>query len=211
MLFELLNVSLFCYTIVRGVSPGIHTTACREPDMTRAATSVMRYARFFALAGVRRVLDYGAGFLRNSLYLAEQGFQVYAADLPEQVKALSLHPDAARLAGLLSVRELSRAGLGVDLVLSTYVFNIIPTRDKREEYLENVVRNLSPGGFLLIEVNSACGETPCMSVLHHYRECDGKGKSYCSDDLDRVLLPLDFQRVCHYYSSHALAAVYRHA
>ncbi len=85
--------------------------------MTRAATCVMRYTRFFTLAGVRRVLDYGAGLLRNSIYLAEQGFQVYAADLPDQIKALSLHPGAARLAGLLSDRELPQTALGVDLVL----------------------------------------------------------------------------------------------
>ena len=177
--------------------------------MTRAAISVTRYARFFALAGVRRVLDYGAGRLRNSLYLAEQGFQVYAADLPEQVKALSRHPGAASLAGLLSVRELPQTSLGVDLVLSTYVFNIIATREKRGEYLENVVRNLKPGGFFLIEVNKSSDETRCTSVLRHYPQCDGKGKNYRSDELDRLLVPLNFRRICHYYSSHALAAVYR--
>lgn len=178
--------------------------------MTRAATSVMRYARFFALAGVRRVLDYGAGLLRNSLYLAERGFQVYAADLPEQVKALSLHPGVKRLAGLLPVGDLPHAGLGVDLVVSTYVFNIIATRDKRGQYLENVVRNLNPGGLLLIEVNSRSDDAPCMSVLRQYPECDGNARSYHRDDLDRLLLPYSFRRICHYYSSHALAAVYRH-
>ncbi|TGU71469.1 methyltransferase domain-containing protein [Geomonas terrae] len=178
--------------------------------MTRAATSVMRYARFFTLAGVRKVLDYGAGLLRNSIYLAEQGFQVYAADLPEQIKALSLHPGSSRLAGLLSVRDLPQTELGVDLVLSTYVFNIIATREKRGQYLENVVLNLKPGGFFLIEVNRSSDETPCTSVLRHYPGCDGQRKSYCSDDLDRLLVPLNFRRICHYYSSHALAAVYRH-
>lgn len=204
------NLSLFCYTIDPGVSPGISDLIVhREPDMTRAATSVMRYARFLALAGVRRVLDYGAGLLRNSLYLAENGFEVYAADLPERVKALSMHPGAARLAGLLSVRDLSQSELGVDLVLSTYVFNIIPSREKRGQYLDNVVRNLRPGGFFLIEVNSGSDETPCTSVLHHYPECDGKGKSYQSRDLDRLLIPLNFGRICHYHSSHALAAIYR--
>ncbi len=211
IVFESVNLPLFCYTFVRGTSPGIQTTLPhREPDMTRAATSVMRYARFFALAGVRTVLDYGAGLLRNSLYLAGQGFQVYAADLPEQIRALSLHPGAARLAGLLSARELPQASLGVDLVLSTYVFNIIATREKRGQYLENVVRNLKPGGFFLIEVDSGCDETPCTSVLRHYPECDGRGRSYRRDDLDRLLVPLNFRRICHYHNSHALAAVYRH-
>lgn len=178
--------------------------------MTRAATSVMRYARYFALAGVRRVLDYGAGLLRNSLYLSEQGFQVYAADLPEQVKALSLHPGARRLAGLLPVGDLAHAGLGVDLVVSTYVLNIIGSREKRGQYLENVVRNLIPGGLFLIEVNGRSDDAPCMSVLRHYPECDGSARSYHCEDLDRLLVPYSFRRICHYYSSHAVAAVYRH-
>ncbi|GFO65102.1 class I SAM-dependent methyltransferase [Geomonas paludis] len=173
------------------------------------ATSVIRYARYFRLAKVHRVLDYGAGLLRNALYLTEQGFEVYAADVPEQVKALAAHPQAGRLAGLLTVGELAQAGLAVDLVLCTFVFNILATRNRKKQYLDNVVANLRPGGLFLIEVNSRQDDMACGSVLQHYYSCDGNAKSYNHDELDRQLSPFGFERVCHYYSSHALAALYR--
>lgn len=177
--------------------------------MIRPASSVIRYAGFFRLAKVQRVLDYGTGLLRNALYLTQQGFEVYAADVPEQVKALAAHPQAARLAGLLTVGELAKAGLCVDLVLCTFVFNILATRTLKKQYLENVVANLRPGGLFLVEVNSRHDDMACGSVLQHYYSCDGNAKSYSHDELDRQLAPFGFQRICHYYSSHALAALYR--
>ncbi|QWV94720.1 class I SAM-dependent methyltransferase [Geomonas oryzisoli] len=178
--------------------------------MIRPASSVIRYARFFRLAKVCTVLDYGAGLLRNALYLTEEGFQVYAAELPEQVKALASHPEAGRLAGILTVGELPRAGLCVDLVVCTFVFNILATRNRRKQCLDNVAGNLRDGGYFLVEVNSRHDDNvPCGSVLQHYYSCDGNAKSYTHIDLDRELAPFGFERICHYYSSHALAALYR--
>ncbi|QXE92736.1 class I SAM-dependent methyltransferase [Geomonas subterranea] len=178
--------------------------------MIRPASSVIRYAHFFRLARVRRVLDYGAGPLRNALYLSGEGFHVYAADVPERVKALAAHPQAGELAGILTVGELPQAGLSVDLVLCTFVFNILATRSHRKQYLGNVVANLRCGGYFLIEVNSRQEDcVPCGSVLQHYYSCDGTAKSYSHDELDRLLAPFGLERICHYYSSHALAAVYR--
>ncbi|MBU5638710.1 methyltransferase domain-containing protein [Geomonas sp. Red69] len=178
--------------------------------MIRPASSVIRYARFFRLTQVRGVLDYGAGRLRNALYLTGEGFQVYAADVPEQVKALAVHPEAGRLAGILTVGELPRAGLCVDLVLSTFVFNILATRNSRKQYLENVVANLRQGGLFLIEVNSRHDDiVPCASLLQHYYSCDCNARSYTHDQLDRELTPFRFERICHYYCSHAVAALYR--
>ncbi|MBJ6752453.1 class I SAM-dependent methyltransferase [Geomonas anaerohicana] len=177
--------------------------------MIRPASSVTRYARYFRFAQVHSVLDYGAGLLRNALYLTEEGFQVYAADVPERVKALAAHPQAGQLAGLLTVGELAQAKLAVDLVVCTFVFNILATRSRKKQYLDNVVANLRPGGLFLIEVNSREEEPACGSVLQHYYSCDGGAKSYSHDELDRQLAPFGFERICHYYSSHALAALYR--
>lgn len=179
--------------------------------MSIPATSVVRYSRFFSLSHADTVLDYGAGTLRNALYLAEQGFKVYAADVPEQVKVLRSHPCAGALAGLLEVGELMRSRLGVDLVLSTYVFNIIVTRAQRRRYLDNVVANLRPGGYLLLEVSCRVEEIECGSALHHYLICDHNTKSYTHQELDHLLSPYGFRRISHYYSTHALAALYRAA
>lgn len=73
-----------------------------EWRVTKAA-SVAIYCRFFRLSHAQTVLDYGAGTLGNALYLLDQGFTVYAADLSEQVKVLRSHPALRRLAGLLEV------------------------------------------------------------------------------------------------------------
>ena len=56
--------------------------------MTAVAESVRRYSRFFKTQHAMDVLDYGTGTMRNAVYLAQEGFSVYAADLPEQVEKL---------------------------------------------------------------------------------------------------------------------------
>lgn len=168
--------------------------------MTKAANSVSLYSRFFSLSHADTVLDYGTGTLRNALYLAEQGFTVYAADLPEQVKALRDHPGVQRLAGLLEVGELEQSRLGVNLVLSTYVFNIIRQKSERRRYLKILVANLRPGGYLLMEMCCRHDDAQFASAC---------AKNYTHHQLDLLLAPYGFKRICHYYSNHALAAIYR--
>jgi tellurite methyltransferase len=172
--------------------------------MTIPASSVVRYSRFFSSNQINTVLDYGTGTLRNALYLVQQGFTVYAADLPEQVKALRSHPAVNQLAGLLKVGELKQSRLGVDLIVSTYVFNIIVRKSQRQRYLDNVVANLRAGGYLLIEVSCRRDLT-----LEHYFHCDDGLKTYTHHELDRLLAPYGFERICHYYSSHAVAILYQ--
>jgi tellurite methyltransferase len=176
--------------------------------MTKAAISVERYRRFFRQRQVATVLDYGAGTLRNALYLVDHGFEVYAADLPERVKALRGHPEAHRLTGLLEVRELERAKLGVDLVLSTYVFNIILQKEKRRRYLDNVAANLKQGGFFLMEVCARHDENGWNSACDYFT-CDSCAKTYTHTQLDRLLNPYGFGRLCHYYNNLSVAAIYR--
>ena len=177
--------------------------------MTAVADSVARYCQFFSWSHVETVLDYGAGTMRNALYLADQGFRVYAADIPEQVKVLRGHPGARRLAGLLEVGDLAQSRLGVDLVVSTYVFNIIMQKVQRHRYLDNVAANLRPGGYLLMEVSCRRDEIACSSIDRHYFNRDDAAKSYTHQELDRLFAPYQLTRICHHYSNHALAAIYR--
>ena len=175
--------------------------------MTTVAVSVATYSRFFRQEHARTVLDYGAGTLRNALYLTDQGFTVYAADLREQLENLRSHPEVHRLAGLIEVEELERARLGVDLVLSTYVFNIIRQQTERQRYLENVVRNLRPGGCLLIEV---CSRPHELAGEATRRSAEADGSPACNhQQLDLQLAPFGLRRICHYYRHHAVAAIYR--
>jgi hypothetical protein len=155
------------------------------------------------------VLDYGTGTMRNAFYLAEQGFTVYTADLPEQVEKLRCRPAARRVKRLLATVELSGSRLGIDLVLSTYVFNIIMAQDERRAYLETAVANLKPGGYLMMEVRCRRSDETCDDSCDDYLSPGACAKTLSHGELDAVLAPHGMRRVNHYYRSHALAAIYR--
>ena len=177
--------------------------------MAKAAASITRYTGFFRQSRAHTVLDYGAGTLRNSLYLARHGFTVYAADLPEQVAVQRGRSDARHLAGLLNVGELEGSRLGVDLVLSTYVFNIIMENAEQHRYMDNVVANLRPGGYLLIEVRCRKQDSNCSSACSHHFKCQSCAKTYTHEELDSLINPYGFRRISHYYRQHAVAAIYQ--
>lgn len=177
--------------------------------MCAAAESVRRYSRFFKTQKAVKVLDYGTGTMRNASYLSEQGFTVYAADLPEQVSKLRSRPAAQRVKRLLATDELSGSRLGVDLVLSTYVFNIIMAQDERRAYLETAVANLKPGGYLMMEVRCRRPDEACDGSCDDYLSPGACAKTLSHEELDALLLPHGMQRVSHYYRRHALAAIYR--
>jgi len=177
--------------------------------MTKAAASITRYSGFFRQSQADTVLDYGSGTLRNALYLAEHGFTVYAADLPEQVAIQRGRPAARQLAGLMDVGELEQSRLRVDLVLSTYVFNIIMEDAEQHRYLDNVVANLRPGGYLLIEVRCRQQGTTCSPSCSHHFKCASCAKTFTHEELDSLINPYGFRRISHYYRHHAVAAIYQ--
>ena len=177
--------------------------------MPQTAVSVSLYARFFHARGATRVLDYGTGTMRNALYLAEQGFSVYAADLPEQVATLIPCPEVQRLAGLMDTDQLCMSRLDVDLVVSTYVFNIIPEYEEQRRYVANAVRNLRSGGYLLMEVRCPREGSVCGDDCSHYFKCSSCAKTYTHTELDRVLQPFGLHRISHYYRRRAVAAIYQ--
>ena len=177
--------------------------------MTQAAKSITLYSNFFRHREASVVLDYGAGKLRNALYLAGRGFAVYAADLPEQVSRFRSCPAIDLLAGVLEVGDLPASRLNVDLVLSTYVFNIITEVAERQRYLDNIVANLRPGGYLLIELRCRRAHGECGNGCPDYFKSQECAKTYSHEELDRILIPCGFRRLSHYYRHQALAAIYQ--
>lgn len=177
--------------------------------MSAVAKSVELYAPFFKTKKARKILDYGAGRLRNSLFLSGAGFRVYAADVPEQVRWIRTNPGADKLAGVLDTDQLGRSRLGADLVVSTYVFNIIPDSEEKTRYLQNITRNLRPGGYLLLEVCCRKESTECGSYCSEHLKCTTCAKTYSHEELDSIVKPFGFKRVCFYYRRRALAAVYQ--
>lgn len=176
--------------------------------MAKVAESIKRYSTFFKKHHVTKVLDYGTGTMRNTHFLAGQGFKVYAADLPEQVAKLRNNPATRRLERLLETGELHNTQLNVDLVLSTYVFNIIMDHGERNRYLRNVVANLKPSGYLLMEVRCRKPQTECSEQCSDYFSCVECAKTLSHQELDYLLNPHGLRRISHYYRSHALSAIY---
>jgi len=179
--------------------------------MSTAAESVRRYSRFLKTQQAMDVLDYGTGSMRNAVYLAQQGFTVYAADLPEQVEKLRNCPALVHVERLLAIDELPRSNLNVDLVLSTYVFNIIMDNAGRHAYLDNAVANLKPGGYLLMEVRCRTLHERCDTTCKDFFACGECSKALSHVELDALLTPHGLRRISHYYRSHAVAAVYQMA
>jgi tellurite methyltransferase len=177
--------------------------------MVKAAESVRRYSRFFKNRNTEKVLDYGTGTMRNALFLAREGFCVYAADLPEQVEKLGGCPAIHHIERLLATDELSQSNLNVDLVLSTYVFNIIMSSTERHAYLKNAAANLRPGGYLLMEVRCRKPQERCDTTCKDYFTCAECSKTLTHEELDVLLAPHGLRRISHYYRSHAVAAIYQ--
>jgi 2-polyprenyl-3-methyl-5-hydroxy-6-metoxy-1,4-benzoquinol methylase len=177
--------------------------------MSTAAESVRRYIRFFKTRQALDVLDYGTGSMRNAVYLAQEGFSVYAADLPEQVEKLRNCPALVHIERLLATDELPRSNLNVDVVLSTYVFNIIMNSAERHAYLDNAVNNLKSGGYLLMEVRCGTRQELCGTTCLDYFACAECSKTLTHEELDVLLIPHGLRRISHYYRSHALAAIYQ--
>ncbi|HJV36779.1 class I SAM-dependent methyltransferase [Geomonas sp.] len=177
--------------------------------MAAAAVSLTKYLRFFREMHLRSVLDYGAGTLRNSAYLAREGFQVYAADIPSQVERILGMAESHRLAGVLADDQLKESNLAVDLVVSNYVLNIIPDGTQKSQYLKNIVLNLRPEGYLLIEARCRVQSNHCGGVCPEGHKCESCIKTYSHQELDQMLVPYGFKRVCHYYRKHAVAVLYQ--
>jgi cyclopropane fatty-acyl-phospholipid synthase-like methyltransferase len=177
--------------------------------MAIVAESVRRYSTFFRKRQATNVLDYGTGTMRNALFMANQGFKVIAADLPEQIARLQCCPAVSHVERLMAADELTDSRLNVDLVLSTYVFNIIMENSLRHDYLKNVVANLKPGGYLLMEVRCPKLHERCDTACKDYFSCPECAKTLTHEELDALLNPHGLRRISHYYRSHAVAAIYQ--
>lgn len=177
--------------------------------MAIVAESIRRYSTFFMKRHATTVLDYGTGTMRNALFLANQGFRVFAADLPEQIDKLRGCPAVSRIERLLIADELPDSQLNVDLVLSTYVFNIIMESGLRHEYLSNAVANLRCGGYLLMEVRCRKPHERCDATCSDCFSSTECSKTLTHGELDALLNPHGLKRISHYYRSHAVSAIYQ--
>ena len=131
--------------------------------------SVLRFLEIIQgqlVAGApRQAVDIGCGKGRNTVYLAEQGFDVYAMDYIDIALDLTKERAIAK-----NVSDKVRTSLTpidqtwpftddfFDIAVDCFASIDIETKEGREMYKSEMFRTLKPGGFTLVVVVSAKDE-----------------------------------------------------
>lgn len=117
---------------------------------------------FFKENNVKTILDYGCGkFLRDSLFLTEQGFIVDAVDTEKQIKRID--KNKSRLINSLSTEIISD---NYDAALLNFILQVIPSEEERKSVLDKVYQSIKDQGHLIISLRS-------MSDINYYAKPSG--------------------------------------
>lgn len=159
------------------------------------AKSVAVFLPYLKANGIYRVLDYGAGKMRNSLYLADRGFYVLATDCQAPAQLFG-----NRKKFIWVTKEVIAAGIlkKADLVLCNFVINIINTKDERKKIMHEISDQLRPGGYLLLETreNRVGASRPVRYALSR-------------DELDSLAVCYGFAAVMFLRGRNSLAVLYK--
>ncbi|AVX31997.1 Methyltransferase domain-containing protein [Carboxydocella thermautotrophica] len=160
-----------------------------------AVKSLLLLEPLFQREKVRRVLDYGAGTLRNTRYLLNRGYTVYITDLPAQLEKVAGQARTSGVKGILAVDELKDTSLCLDLVTCNFVFNIIEDEREKQRLLSNVWRNLRPGGLFLLDVA--------------YRRPGSGRNTLTEEEIEARVIPAGFSRVAVICRGQTLTVLFR--
>ena len=129
-----------------------------------------------------KVLDYGCGQGRNSLFLARRGFDVTAVDHNElSLEMLKAMAEAEDLDFPIGIYDINQAGLTqtYDWIISTVVMMFLD-RDRIPEIIANMQEHTSVGGYNLIVCAMDTEAYPCpMPFSFTFKE--GELKEYYKD------------------------------
>lgn len=95
------------------------------------------------------VLDYGAGMLRNALFLREIGMSVCAVELGQQIERIREKYPTLNDLEILEPHQLGERRFTA--AICTYVLNILD-RDTQQQVVDNIVSHLVPSGVICVEV-----------------------------------------------------------
>lgn len=124
-----------------------------KPEKTAIATGVSngtKYADDTFYMDKKRILDYGAGKLRNAKYLAELGYNVSILDTPEQVAGWDLEFVKETFSNIYTTN--SKINEKFDLILCSFVLNVVEEETVRKDILNNISNLLEKNGIAIIEV-----------------------------------------------------------
>ena len=97
-----------------------------------------------------KILDYGAGKLRNAKCLKEKGYNISVLDTAIQVD--SWKSEDKKLFNIYKAHEVDIIKDKFDIITCSYVLNVISDIKERESVLLNIKNLLNQNGLLLIDV-----------------------------------------------------------
>lgn len=97
------------------------------------------------------ILDFGAGNLRNAIFLQQQGGSIWAVDLQEQVEKIKHTAATEGLTFIGSLEQLFHRPMMFGAVICTYVLNIVVPAQRRQ-MLTQLANSLMNHGLLCVEV-----------------------------------------------------------
>lgn len=146
-----------------------HSTSATLPSLgsEEASKNVVYFIEHLKKQGIKpgKCIDIGCGKGRNSIYLAKQGFEVYALDYVEE--AIEKVKEKATKASLLEKIHLKVGPIDeawnfendfFDFAIDNFSSIDIETKEGREKYRDEMFRTLKPGGCALVCVVSASDE-----------------------------------------------------
>ena len=99
---------------------------------------------------VKTILDFGCGkFLRDAVFLAEQGFVVDAVDLEEQVQRVSF--EKSKLIHSLSIKIPNN---NYDAAMLNFIIQVLPTEEQRQEVLGRIYDTIKDEGYLVLSLRT---------------------------------------------------------
>ena len=124
-----------------------------KPEKTAIKTGVSNGTKYICNTFSKnnnKILDYGAGKLRNSKYLSELNFDVSVLDTQEQVKGWDLDFVKKKFSNIYTTN--SDINEKFDIILCSFVLNVIEDESVRQNILNKISDLLVKNGVAIIEV-----------------------------------------------------------
>lgn len=125
-----------------------------KPEKTAISTGVSSSAKIIcnrhANKSSIKLLDYGCGKLRNTKYLLENNFNVSIIDTVEQISKQKDTIEKLSVSNIYNIENLPNKQF--DIILCSFVLNVIPDLNNRNQVLTNISNLISNDGVIYIEV-----------------------------------------------------------
>lgn len=175
-----------------------------KPEKTAISTGVSSSAKTICHTHKNqssiKVLDYGCGKLRNTKYLLENNFNVSIIDTVEQISKQKDIIEKLPINNIYDIENLPNEQF--DIILCSFVLNVIPEINSRNQVLTNIYNLISNDGIIYIEVrDNKFVKTLKNNIVYNDGLLTGSGKvktfqkPYTKEELKDYLETFSFKVV----------------